>query len=273
MRKVFTVYLFFQIIPGFSRSGSIPEDSIRVVSGEMKSDRPGHVTCAQTCGFHVLQVQSGFRFQRYTYSPFPNDQSYTHHTIIPASIKFGLTNTLELNVNYTNYRTKWYDQWTDATYIGKGSPGPIAGIRYTFLKGHKWVPALALQAGIRYKSPKIDLGFGSEFILATRSDFGKLDVSTSIGLVWWGWDTWQYHKVPNYIPYAVKVSYDFGKVTGFIESFGDLTWPDLAIDGGIAVTIGRDLVLDFSGGCAEGIVISEYWFAEAGFTYRYNFSK
>ena len=242
--------------------------------GDVRSDRPGHSISAQTCGFVTLQLQTGYRFQKNVWDSGPTGDSYNSRSIVPTTFKIGLSNNLEINTSFSYQHVKSYFSVFDLTTTDARMQSTFLGFRYSFLKGEGIVPSLALQSSMRFKRPSIGLDrMGSEFILAANNNFGKFNVLSNIGVAWIGDGSWQTNKEPNAVPYVLNLSYNFGKVTGFIEAYGDILNPNIALDGGVAFKIGSDFVFDIYGGCANDLDIANNWFVEAGLTYRFSFMK
>ena len=233
--------------------------------GDVRSDRPGNSMSALTCGFVTLQVQSGYRFQRWNDPLF--DGSYTNRMFVPTDIKIGLSNNLEINTTFTHESFKAYDATFDNTVSDGSMNSPLLGVRYSFLKGRKWVPTMALQSRVKFRRESMGQNnYGAEFILATLNDFGKLDILMNFGLVYPGFGN------GPVFPAIFNVSYNLGKTTIFAEGNYEFQWGEHVVDAGLSVNIGRDFVLDFYGGVIDGFS-ADHWFAEAGFTYRFSFMK
>ncbi len=264
MKKIFTLVLIGASSISFSQFDFNPKDLLKVLSGTMESDRPGQALNARTCGILTAQIQTGGNFQRWNVGP---DNSMNIFST-PTQIRFGLFPKFEINTSFS------FVNVNQSTFIGpittSGFPSPNLGARYTVLEGDGLRPFVGVQASMSfpssrgtYQQPQL----GSSFYLITSNRFDKFSVNTNVGAVFGGGGSGQVA-----VPYVFNLGFSLNDKWGaFIEAFGSLRNPTLAVDGGFSFLALPTLQLDAFGGWFASSAVSNNFFVELGLTWKYSF--
>jgi hypothetical protein len=250
-----------------------PNKMIDNLIGPINSDRPGQCLNAKTAGLLAIQVQTGFKYARTDLAANVNFRSL----YVPTNIRIGLTNKWELNTSfyYLNTRTGDFDG-SLPLFENKGFISPELGLRRVLLQGDGWKPFLTLQANMIFRAQNSVFAqqqMGSSFYLITSNRFDAVSVNTNLGVRFPGNGLME----PSY-NWVLNFGIPAGKYLHFfVEGFGsfnhDFSSSALNADAGISVIPFNDLQIDIFGGMYNLTNTQNYWFIEAGLSYRFSFFK
>jgi hypothetical protein len=267
MKKI--VLAFALIFGGLNVSAQFdfnPKDLLKILGGGMESDRPGQALNAKTCGILTAQIQTGGSYFSWNLGLDTPGKNFS----TPTQIRLGLSPNFELNTSFSFVHNSVMGFWGPSKT--NGFPSPHLGARYSFLKGDRWKPFMALQANMSfpssrgtYQQPKM----GSSFYLITSNRFDILSINTNVG-AFFGGSGIGADQVS--IPYVLNLGFSLSKKwSAFGEVYGELRSQSWALDGGVGFLVLPTLQLDLLGGWNASFFTNNNLFVELGVTWKYSF--
>lgn len=268
--KRIKILLLILSVSGFTAKSQVdinPGEFMAMLSGNMNSDRPGQAITPFTAGILAFQIQTGVNYDKFRIPDY-NERGISSFT----TVRLGLTTKFELNTSF-EYDNVQIIGFAGIPFIAKGFKSPDIGFRYMIYRGKQWVPTVALQSNLSFKSNKGDFTqsrIGSSFYIATSNELGRLSITSNVGMRYSG-DGLQEPEFLYALNLGVTIS---SKLSAFIEGFGSISDEKLYGDMGFAYRPMSYLQFDVLGGWMGGLDFDvPDWFVEAGVTWKLSVIK
>jgi hypothetical protein len=238
----------------------------------IRTGRPGQAIGAYTLGKSVVQIQSGYNYNKLEYS-----NSDVKINSLNTVVRLGLTERFEISgiLNYFDESSEglsYYQPYLPFSYENNGIDNLAFGARVNLSKNEGWLPAIGLQSRVIlkfYDEPILSDGFGLANILATTNKINeKFSLTTNWLLIYSG------DREDLVGRYVGNLSYSItDKVGVFAEIYANLLEPEsTSYDGGFSYLVNNDLQLDLSAGIQNDDFYAGY-FIDFGFSWRTDWRK
>ena len=248
----------------------------------IQSDRPGIGYNANTVGKGVVLHQFGYQWSR-THLPLWYNDGHD----FTSNLRIGILKDLEahwnINLNHTYTGTNLPEEDPRRQFILKNEITGISlnsfGARYTFLRGEKWKPTMAVMGDI--ETPLVNetyrsgLPTGSVLLITNWSFPNNLFWGITTGITSIG--------RTNTIPYAINIGGNigskwsvFGEYYGSFSAYKSNNISYIAytngVDAGFTYLMNKNIVLDFFGGWQDindegNFFLKNSFFLSAGITW------
>ena len=234
-------------------------NSFSQFSESISSDRPGQSNGPNTVGKMVLQLQTGMEFGGYK-----SDNFKTNYFSLPAVIRFGITDKIELQTlwGYDNIKVE------NSDFSIKGISMAAFGLRFNIFEETEKAPAVGFE--FIYKTRMISKDYKPDHpstkfnIMASKGFSDLISVTTNLGADFDG-DGGQ----PGGFYTLNLVLSVTDQLSVFFENYGNFNGDDFDtfFDFGGAYLLNENLQLDIYGGFGYNDDIFNY-FVSGGVSYR-----
>lgn len=223
------------------------------------SDRPGQAINPNTVGNKVVQLQSGVRYNPWSFNGGPTQHAFgTAH-----QLRLGIAKKWEVNAAM-NFDWGRSDSFGMQDWYGNFSNYEV-GVRNNLINGKGIIPVIG--GNFSLFVPGNVNAFGQKIMISQSNRWKRISVNGNFGFIHlWNFDTdagsWSY-------PYVLNVGFNLSDdLSAFVEIFGvfeNISNP--FFDGGLNWNVGKNFSLDLFGGWL-GSDVTRSWFVEGGMTYR-----
>lgn len=232
------------------------------------SSRPGQAFTPLSVGKNVLQVQSGFTFNRVRLDNFDDELNGINYS---ALFRYGLSERIEFRTTLGLSRISIEPQDVSTS----GFSTFALGTKINLINGQVNKPKLAFQADFSLPAVKDD--FESEKVATTlilaysQGLTNAISVNANFGLNWDG-------NAPHDALGLYTLNFGFSlteKLSTFIEAYGVLVEEDeneIHFDGGFGYLLNSNLMVDLSGGYGKNQGVKQF-FADFGLSWRTRFGS
>ncbi len=249
------VVLFSFLLSATTCFGQMPET--------IQSDRPGQGSTPVVVGKDVLQIQSGWEYNKSIYSN--GKVELTSHKP-QLMLRYGLGSKLEFNAAFYHMNNhRFIADFGTKNYSSKGF---LFGARYNILTSSTGRPLLTISESLNLDGSFDQPGMYFAANRTTLSSAGSITTRLSY-LVNFGWKYDHFNKL-NSFNHVANVSFQIGKKWNvFIENYGSYIgeYRGIYFDYGAAYLISPNFQLDVFGSFGSGKNHPDS-FINAGFSYR-----